>query len=103
MKKTVTNATLLNVAFYIFIIINSFNLQGQTKVYGKIIDTNNLEVSSAIIYIKSKKSNNTILHTISDESGKYSININTIGNYFLVISHIGYTNEEIEIRINQTN
>tara|TARA_B110001450_G_scaffold120983_1_gene114048 strand:+ start:1601 stop:4294 length:2694 start_codon:yes stop_codon:yes gene_type:complete len=103
LKKNVINTTLFNVAFCIFIIINSFNLQGQTKVYGKIIDTNNLEVSSAIIYIKSKKSNNTILHTISDKSGKYSININTIGNYFLVISHIGYTNKEIEIKINQTN
>jgi iron complex outermembrane receptor protein len=72
---------------------------GQTKISGTLTDADTKETLVGVnILVKGK-----VIGTISDLSGKYSLNVNQEPPFILVFSMIGYVSQEVEITSGQTN
>lgn len=72
---------------------------GQTTVSGTLTDADTKETLVGVnILVKGK-----VIGTISDLSGKYSLNVNQEPPFTLVFSMIGYTPQEVEINGSQNN
>ncbi|MEK6509496.1 DUF5686 and carboxypeptidase-like regulatory domain-containing protein [Myroides sp. C4067] len=74
----------------LFLLVSAFSW-GQTKVSGKIIDENNLEVPFASVYFK-----NSTDGVIANESGKFYLESTKTYNT-LVVSFVGYKTLEIPL------
>ncbi|MCE7056725.1 TonB-dependent receptor [Algoriphagus sp. AGSA1] len=71
---------------------------GQTTITGTVTDADTKETLVGVnILVKGK-----VAGTISDLSGKYSLNVNQAPPLTLVFSMIGYTTQEVEITSNQS-
>ncbi|WPR77088.1 TonB-dependent receptor [Algoriphagus sp. NG3] len=71
---------------------------GQTTITGTVTDADSKETLVGVnILVKGK-----VAGTISDLSGKYSLNVNQAPPLTLVFSMIGYTTQEVEITSNQS-
>jgi outer membrane receptor protein involved in Fe transport len=68
-------------------------LNGTLLLSGKVVGENHEAISSASISIKG-----TRLGTITDSTGKFSLVINQKLPFRIVISSLGFTNQEIEVR-----
>ncbi|MCW3092971.1 MAG: TonB-dependent receptor [Ferruginibacter sp.] len=72
--------------------LTQVNAQGQL-INGKITDENNRTLSGATIIIKG-----TSITSSSDESGNFQINTGNQLNPVLVVTHIGYVDEEYPVK-----
>lgn len=71
----------------------SAQLNGTLLLSGKVVGENHEGISSASIAIKGTK-----LGTVTDSTGKFSIVINQKLPFRIVISSMGFTNQEIEVK-----
>lgn len=79
----------LSALFFVFYIISSF---AQTKISGKITDPKKMSVPGANIYIKDTYDGNS-----SDANGNFSFITDETGEKILVVSFVGYENNEQKI------
>ncbi|MGI9652943.1 erythromycin esterase family protein [Chryseobacterium sp. RLHN22] len=69
---------------------NEFKLDSNSKIKGKITDSENIPVAYADIYYQSTKKS-----VVANENGEFSISKSSLANDYLVISAIGYQNDSI--------
>ena len=82
------------IIFTLFIILG-FNNYAQTRISGKVIDTNNIPLIGAAVYL-----NNTSIGTTTDDLGEFELYIKE-GIYDLIVSYLGY--ETIKYQIDTNN
>lgn len=80
--------------FIVFLSLLSLTLFGQTKVTGKVTDTNNQPLPGANVFIKDSYDG-----VSSKEDGTYSFTTTEEGDAILVVSFIGYKSTEKSIHL----
>ena len=90
--RTILN---LNLITFLIIVVNLTSVSAQTgTLRGNVVDENGMPVPSATIILK-----NTTTGTISDVNGNYELLNVPAGNQQIVISFIGYVDEEHQVEI----
>tara|TARA_Y100000994_G_scaffold159072_1_gene130410 strand:- start:50417 stop:53218 length:2802 start_codon:yes stop_codon:yes gene_type:complete len=80
-----------------FITVNSQNI-----IYGVVLDETTTEtLIGANVILKSKSSQETTIGVATDFNGKFILYNVPNGNYELIVSYIGYTNNNIELSLNE--
>ena len=78
------------IIFTLFIILG-FNNYAQTRISGKVIDTNNIPLIGAAVYL-----NNTSIGTTTDDLGEFELYIKE-GIYDLIVSYLCYETIKYQI------
>ena len=88
---------ILHPLFFLFALLAVSPLQGQNsgKVYGKVLDTNDIPLQSVHIYIKG----NSAVGSLSNEAGRFELSIEADKELLLVVSSLGYIPQEIPVKV----
>lgn len=86
---------IISTFLFIFFFLISFTGSGQQLLSGKILDERNIAIPFAKIFVK----NNAELRTIADANGYYELSLYP-GEYFLVITSLGYDERESYVVMN---
>lgn len=88
---------ILHPLFFLFALLAVSPLQGQNsgKVYGKVLDTNDIPLQSVHIYIKG----NPAVGSLSNEAGRFELSIEADKELLLVVSSLGYIPQEIPVKV----
>jgi iron complex outermembrane recepter protein len=91
MKKTKT--ILLRCAFFVFSVFLSSSIFAQTKISGKIIDSNTKETLAGVnVAIKGR-----VIGTTTDAKGNFQLNTSVPTPFTVSISFVGYSTQEVEV------
>lgn len=83
-------------------LFSTFSFSQTQSLTGIVADENNKPLESANIIAKPLQENATLKFAISDNKGRYRLEIDTSVNYEITVSYIGYTDELITIGNNLT-
>ena len=86
-----------NIAVVIILLLAGHMTYAQSKVTGKIIDTENLAIPGANIILTSKS--NKQIGTTSDLEGKFTLQVNESGTYSMKVTFVGYETYTKELSI----
>lgn len=81
-------------SFFVIFLLISFIGFSQTKIYGKITNTENLPLQGANIIITKLQENIIITYAISDTGGEFSLSVNSkLDSLQISVSYIGYSKQ----------
>jgi hypothetical protein len=88
---------LINVIFFLYLTAES-----QSKISGTTQDNAAKPIASASIFLKDD-TNKTVSYTYCDEKGQYSLQVNKLGDFKLIVNAMGFEQKTIAIRIEQSD
>lgn len=102
MNQFYQNIFLLKKQFLCFFLLFTVHLFSQNSVAGKVFDTSNQPISQVNVQIKDAKNGNIMAFSYTDISGKFHLDLDKKGVYFLKISCLGLNSltKKIEIKDN---
>lgn len=81
----------------LFFLLNGFINNAQTRISGKVLDSNNLPLIGAAVYL-----NNTSIGTTTNDLGEFELFIKA-GVHDLIISYLGYETIQYQIDTKKNN
>jgi hypothetical protein len=89
---------LKHLTLFCFLLISAFSFGQNITLKGKVLDSENLPLESATIYITSAKDSSVIDYTISNKSGNWEIKTRKLNEpVFLKISYVSFTDYKLEL------
>jgi iron complex outermembrane receptor protein len=89
----------LKVGIILFVLLTSqlSAIAQPFQINGRVIDSQKGAVTGAHILI-----NNTMLHAITDVSGRFSIEVQAGGDYSIIVAHVGFQTRTIDFNVSKS-